>query len=97
MPADMSILDLSVMTETVKPKTLTGKLQEDKGANRSLKMQMQGVAPSDADLASFLSKLTAKPFFSDVALIYSKPLTQNGHDMREFQVNFSLKLGELGG
>ncbi len=97
MPQDMSILDLSVKTEVIKPKTLAGKLQEEKGSNRSLKLDLQGVAPSDTDLASFLAKLTAKPFFSDVALVYSKPLTQSGHNMREFEVTFALKLSDLGG
>jgi hypothetical protein len=97
MPADMSMLDLSVLTEEVKPDTIAAKAAADKGANRRIRMRMQGVAPTDADLASFLAKLTAKPFFSKVAVNYSKPRTDNGHVMREFEVTFALDLGALGG
>jgi len=97
MPADMSILDLSVITEEVKPNTVAAKVAADKGANRRINMRMQGVAPTDADLASFLAKLTAKPFFSNVAVNYSKPRMDAGHVMREFEVTYVLDLGALGG
>ncbi len=97
MPADMGLLDLAVMTEEVKAETLAAKAQQERGTNRRVKMRMQGVAPTDSDLASFLAKLTAKPFFSNVAVTYSRPRQEDGHAMREFEVTFALDLGGLGG
>jgi hypothetical protein len=86
-----------VMTEDVKPETLAAKQQQERSTNRRVKMRMQGVAPTDSDLASFLAKLTAKPFFSAVAVTYSRPRSEDGHVMREFEVTFVLDLGGLGG
>jgi Tfp pilus assembly protein PilN len=97
MPSDMGLLDLSVMTEEVKPDTLAAKAQQEKGTNRRVNMRMQGVAPTDSDLSSFMAKLTAKPFFSNIQLTYIKPRTEDGHVMREFEVTFALDLGGLGG
>src|SRR5690242_2983547 len=57
MPQDMGLVDLSVVTEDVKPDSLTAKAQQDKGANRRVKMRMQGVAPTDSELANFLAKV----------------------------------------
>lgn len=96
MPQDMGLLDLSVVTEDVKPDTLAAKAQQEKGSNRRLKIRMQGVAPTDSELATFLAKLTAKPFFSSVAVTYSRPRTEDGHLMREFEVTFALDLTGLG-
>ena len=96
MPADMSILDLSIVTEEVKTDTIAAKAAQEKGANRRVRMRMQGVAPTDTDLANFLTKLTAKPFFSNVGVTYSRPRSEEGHVMREFEVTFALDLGGLG-
>ena len=96
MPANMSMLDLSVVTEEVKVDSVAAKAQQQKGTNRRMKMRLQGVAPTDSDLANFLGKLTAKPFFTDVAVIYSKPRMDDGHSMREFEISFTLDLGSLG-
>ncbi|HEX8521798.1 MAG TPA: PilN domain-containing protein [Tepidisphaeraceae bacterium] len=97
MPSDMGLLDLAVLTEEVKPESVVAKAQQEKGANRRVRMRMQGVAPTDSELASFLAKLTNKPFFSNVAVTYSRPRTEEGHVMREFEVTFALDLAGLGG
>ena len=96
MPASMSMLDLNVATEENKVDSMAARTQQQKGTNRRMKMKLQGVAPTDGDLAAFLAKLTAKPFFTEVAVVYSKPRISDGHTMREFEVNFTLDLGQLG-
>jgi hypothetical protein len=96
MPDNMSMLNLQVSTEETKVESLKDKAQQQRGTNRKMKLKLQGVAPTDGDLGSFLNKLTGKPFFTDVALIYSKPRSESGHTMREFEVSFTLDLGGLG-
>jgi len=96
MPPTMSMLDLSVSTEEIKIDSLAARAQQQKGTNRKMKMKLQGVTPTDADLASFLAKVTAKPFFTEVAVVYIKERMDAGHTMREFEVSFTLDLGQLG-
>ncbi len=96
MPQNMSMLDLQVLTEEIKVESLKDKVQQQKNPNRRMKMKLQGVAPTDGDLSIFLNKVTSRPFFTDVALVYSKPRSDSGHTMREFEVSFTLDLGGLG-
>ena len=58
-------------------------------------MRLVGVAPSDVDLANFLTGLTGVPFFDNVAMTYSKDKAQEGHLLREFEVTFSLNLNRM--
>jgi hypothetical protein len=52
------------------------------------------VAPSDVDLGDFLARLAGIPYFSDVAMGYSRDRTDSGHVMREFEVAFNINLDE---
>lgn len=97
MPRAMSVLDISLESEEPKADTITGKAAEQKAPLRRLKVKLHGVAPSDADLANFLTKLTARPFFSRVSVSYSRPRTESQHVMREFEVSFTLDVSGMGG
>ena len=57
-----------------------------------LRFRMHGVAPTDTDLGEFLHKLTGKPFFKDVELLYSHERQDRGHVMREFELTFMMDL-----
>ncbi|MEO6434774.1 MAG: PilN domain-containing protein [Tepidisphaeraceae bacterium] len=103
MPRDMALLDLSLDTEEApKPAaSLASRAQQqqqqlEKPESR-LRLRLHGVAPTDVDLAEFLAKLTAKPFFKQVELTYSHERQQGGRVMREFEVSFLLDLATLGG
>ena len=97
MPADMALLDLGLDTE--EPPKLTGSLSA-RAQQEALKQQhdgklhfkMHGISPTDVDLAEFLAKLTSKPFFKQVELLYSHERVDSGHVMREFEVSFLMDL-----
>jgi hypothetical protein len=100
MPKDMALLDLWIDTEEApKPQNVrSGGLaarakQENKDQPESkLRFRMHGVAPTDVDLAEFLAKLTARPFFKNCELLYSHERQDRGHVMREFEVTFTMDL-----
>ncbi len=64
--------------------------------NRVLKVKVQGVAPTDVELANFLAKLGNNTLFEKVAMNYTRELSQNGHLMREFEISFSVNLNSNG-
>ena len=102
MPRDMALLELSVDTEerVQKPMgSLASRAAQDAKNTKTdtaLRLKVHGVAPTDMDLAEFLAKLTARPFFKEVELTYSHERTDSGHVMREFEVTFSIDLNGLG-
>ncbi len=104
MSSDMSLLNLhmDVFEQQKSPtslQTLAAALssQEQKPAvDRTLRVKVHGVAPTDVELANFLYKLGQNPLFDRVTMNYTKELTQNGHIMREFEVSFSVSLNSQG-
>jgi Tfp pilus assembly protein PilN len=60
--------------------------------HRRLNMRVQGVAPTDMNLANFLARLGEVPFFERVAVTYVRDRAEGGHVMREFEVSFSISL-----
>ena len=100
MPKTMALLELSFQTEELKPASLadTRVAQEkDRKLDRRLNVKLAGVAPTDVEVADFLTKLTAKAFFEDVRMTRSKPRLDNGRLMREFEVYFSMNLNDPAG
>ena len=104
MPRDMALLDLTLDTEeaqAVRPLGgggsgggLAGRAQRENKEQSAAKLRfkMHGVAPTDMDLGEFLAKLTGRPFFKNVELIYSHERQDRGHVMREFEVAFTMEL-----
>ena len=66
--------------------------KEIKKDDRKLRFKLHGVCPTDVDLGEFLAKLTGKPFFKNVELMYSHERQDRGHVMREFEVAFTMDL-----
>ena len=104
MPADMAVLDLSFETEQppqqVTSTSLAGARAAQKNAQappRRVRVKLIGVAPTDVDIASFLTQLTAKPVFDSISMTRSKERPENGHVMREFEVTFGMELQDAVG
>jgi hypothetical protein len=98
MPPDMAVLDLSFETEQPQPAPVTS-LAGARAAQKNtqpppkrVRVKLIGVAPTDVDIASFLTKLTAKPVFDSISMTRSKERPENGHVMREFEVTFGMEL-----
>ena len=100
MPKSASLLELSFLTEEKQPATLLAAKaaqERDRVTDRRLNVRVTGVAPTDVEVADFLTKLTGKPFFEDVRMTGSKPRVENGHVMREFELYFTMNLNDVTG
>jgi hypothetical protein len=112
MPTDMALLDLSLETEEpnhfgqgsfgnysggggggLQARAAREKEQE----TPKLRFRMHGVAPTDTDLGEFLHKLTGRPYFKNVELLYSHERQDRGHVMREFELTFQMELAGIHG
>ncbi|MCC6422660.1 MAG: PilN domain-containing protein [Phycisphaerales bacterium] len=97
MPPEMALLNLSVDT-VEQPRTVAkpnGK--SEIVVDRQIKIRMLGVAPTDLDLANFMTRLTSERYFEQVSMSYAKERQERGHIMREFEVVFSVNLNIAGG
>ena len=101
MPKSTALLELSLITEethtTVTSSGARANVQKEPVMDRRLNVKLTGVAPTDVEVASFLDKLTGKPFLDDVRMTGSKPRLDNGRIMREFEVYFSMNLNDPAG
>lgn len=60
--------------------------------DRRLKVKLQGVAPTDVELALVLTELNKVPFFEQVTPTYAQDRKDAGHIQREFELTFSVNL-----
>jgi Tfp pilus assembly protein PilN len=97
MPVNMSLLSIQAdAKEVVQPMSaLTRAALKDPTrppADRRLFVKLGGVAPTDVDLATFVTELNKVPFFEDVAPSSFKERRKDGHVMREFELTFTVNL-----
>jgi Tfp pilus assembly protein PilN len=65
--------------------------------DRRLRVKVQGVAPTDVELATFLTELNGVPFFEAVGLNYVRDRREAGHVQRLFEVSFLVNLNRRSG
>jgi Tfp pilus assembly protein PilN len=96
MPDDMAILDLSAQSQeqTKQATALSAASGAQSTVVRTTVIRLHGVAPTDVDLGNFLARLAGVPYFSDIAMAYSKDRVDNGHMMREFEVTFDIQFDD---
>lgn len=103
MPREMSLLEIACSTEELavpdaaNPYDVRAKPQKDRPVERRLKVRLKGVAPTDVDLANFLTGLSEYRFFEQISLVGAGGLSEAGHLMREFEVTFFINLDSIGG
>lgn len=102
MPQSMSLLSLSYETEEV-PRPLSAveraalRDPAQVPVDRRLRVRLCGVAPTDVDVASFITELNRQPFLDRVTMVYAKDRRQQGYLMREFELSFWINLNMTGG
>ncbi|HMO25088.1 MAG TPA: hypothetical protein PKB10_02355 [Tepidisphaeraceae bacterium] len=97
LPAEMAILEINIDTETTK-QTLAqlaagarrGKTPEPQ--TRTLRVRVSAVAPTDAEITQFFSRLTELGVFQNVRMNYARDRNASGRQMREVEVVFGLPL-----
>lgn len=102
MPREMSLLEMSCTTEEVIPHTASSataaqaKQDKNRPVQRRLRVRLVGVAPTDVDLANFLTGLSQYPCFESVALVRADSVPDRGHVTREFEVTLLINLEAAG-
>jgi Tfp pilus assembly protein PilN len=97
LPENVSLLGLNAETEET-PLPLSAaamaalKNPASPPMDRRLRVRVQGVAPTDVELATFLTELNKVPFLEQVTPTYARDLPESGHILREFEVTFSVNL-----
>jgi Tfp pilus assembly protein PilN len=81
IPVQLSAAERATMKEGSRPPV-----------DRRLRVKLQGVAPTDLELATFLTDLNQTSFFERPSLTYVKERRESGHVLREFEVTFSINL-----
>jgi len=66
-------------------------------AERRLRIKLMGFAPTDVELATFLTELNKVPFFERVAPTFVRDKHDSGHILREFELTFAIPLTPPGG
>lgn len=98
MPKQMSLTSCQLDNEEKVDAGVSG-IQAAKAEqliDRRLRVRIQGVCPTDVDLANFMTQLATIPFFEQVSITYAREKADNNHVMREFEVSFSLNLNTGG-
>ena len=106
MPTTLSLLSMDLDTKAVKnPRanvTTAMERARNKKANAmagvnmppieatEVSIGMTGVAPTDVQVAQFMTALGQTAMFADVNLVYSEEMTVNERTMRKFAINMSL-------
>ena len=93
MPKQMSLTQLTLDNEEhVDPSAIQQARGADAAVERRLKIRVQGVCPTDVDLANFMTQLAAVPYFESVNNTYARERTDNSRVMREFELTFNVNL-----
>jgi Tfp pilus assembly protein PilN len=97
MPKQMSLTGLQLENEE---RIEQSAMQTARGAepnyDRKLRVKVQAVCPTAVDMASFLTQLSAVPFFEQVNLNRAGESADKGHTMHEFEVTLVLNLNAGG-
>ncbi len=96
-PESISLIGMNLTTEEKidAAKTLVNaRASRDKepAIDRKLRVRLQGVAPSNAEVADMMTRLASTNFLEDVSMGYTKDSDQSGRLVREFEVTFALDL-----
>ncbi|HYE21187.1 MAG TPA: PilN domain-containing protein [Tepidisphaeraceae bacterium] len=93
MPRQMSLVSLNLENdERAENSALAAAAKADPVIDRRLKVRIQGVCPTDVDLANFMTQLSGVSFFEQVAITYAREKAEGNHLMREFEVTFYINL-----
>ncbi|HEV8377537.1 MAG TPA: PilN domain-containing protein [Tepidisphaeraceae bacterium] len=96
-PPSVSFLSLNIDTDEIPVQLSAAERASLKEGSRPpidrrLRVRLQGVAPTDLELAQFLTDVNQASFFERPALTYVRERRESGHVLREFEVTFSINL-----
>lgn len=104
MPEEMALVRLEVSTDqaTRSVAELASGGRKARGGvesprDRHLVVRVVGVAPTDAEITTFFSRLTETPAFQQVRMNYARDRQSGGLVMREVEIEFRIPLSRTSG
>jgi Tfp pilus assembly protein PilN len=91
MPRKMSLTGLSLETQE-QSRLPVGQGATPSPLDRWLIVRLQGVAPTDVEVAMLLDSLSRLKFLDSVGMTYIRDRTEATHAMRDFELRFRLNL-----
>lgn len=92
MPRQMSLTGIRLENEEKVDNSAAQVVKGEQAVDRRLKVTIQGVCPTDVDLANFMTQLAAEKYFDQVNITYAREKSESNHVMREFEITFSINL-----
>jgi Tfp pilus assembly protein PilN len=100
MPPTVSLVDVQLNTERLTTTRVVAARNPNAGGRDStvtesswvISLDLQGVAPSDQDIANFIGALASSNLFQNVKMIYSKQGTRGRLITREFRMRMQVPL-----
>jgi Tfp pilus assembly protein PilN len=93
MPSGVSLSDLQVDTDE-RPSTAPSDATAAIPAERRLRVRLEGVASTPAELDKFVARLKAVPHFDQVSVGFNKNTLQAGRSVDQFEISFSINLNQ---
>ena len=104
MPTTLSLLDLELETKALKGQRSRATTAMDRARSKQnmaggdlpaieatdVSLEMTGVAPTDVQVAQFMTSLGQADLFRDINLVYSEEMNVNDRAMRKFSIEMRL-------
>ncbi len=94
MPANVSLRSLEMQTadfktdnKSARPVVDSSAAQRSEEGVKRVRIVLEGLAPTDVDIANFIGQLSSSCLFEDVNMSYSKSIPFRGRVAREFQAS----------
>lgn len=102
IPANVSLSSVNLDVEETQVMMTPAQRAAQKDPNavqldRKLRARILGIAPTDVELATFLTELNRVPFLDDVTVNFARDRREAGHVLREFELVFSINLNAASG
>lgn len=98
MPPSMGLKSLTLLGEPVNPapiqkkKPRPAKKASQAQTVKPLRLLLEGFAPNDLTIATFIGRLDKRPLFDNVELAFSRPVRREALLAREFQITAEIPL-----
>ena len=99
LPREVTLTDIGVTThEVAQPASILERATgHAAGPSRQMELKVCGIAPTEAEVTTFWTRLAALPFLEQVKLVNTDESREGDHLMRKFQVTFAIRLDFRGG
>jgi hypothetical protein len=93
MPSGVALSDLQLDTDE-RPSTAPSTASATSTTERRLRIRLEGVAATPADLDKFVARLKAIPYFEQVSVGFNKDAVEAGRSVSQFAITFSINLNQ---